>query len=263
MTVCAKWAPTRNPGKDDAMLRGIYNVAYAMEVATRNHEIVAENLVNSTTPGYRRQGLVYEASASAAANAGYSATAGAAPAPSVPGGISTYLHLESGTLQQTANPLDFAIDGTAFFVVQGPNGPLYTRNGAFELGPGGELRTRGGGYAVNGDSGAITVPPDTSAITVATDGSVTANGNPVGHLRLANFANPQTLRRVGSTLFEGDAPETPPPNTVRIDQGYREGSNVEPVQEMVSMMLGMRFYEAAGKAMQAISDAIAQNTRPS
>ena len=119
------------------MLRGIYNAAYAMEVATRNHEIVSENLVNATTPGYRRQGLVYEASAAAL----LPATAGSpAPVPSTPGGLNTYLHLESGPLQQTSNQLDFAIDGPAFFVVQGPNGPLYTRNGAFELGPGGDLR---------------------------------------------------------------------------------------------------------------------------
>jgi flagellar basal-body rod protein FlgF len=244
------------------MLRGIYNAAYAMEVATRNHEIVAENLVNATTPGYRRQGLVYEASAAVVAPLSAGTPSAPSPAPTVPGGLSTYLHLESGPLQQTSNPLDFAIDGSAFFVVQGPNGPLYTRNGAFELGPSGDLRTRGGGYAVNGDSGPITVPLDTSAITVATDGTVTANGNQVGHLQLANFANPQTLRRVGPTLFEGDAPETPPTNSVRIDQGYREGSNVQAVQEMVSMMIGMRFYEAAGKTMQAISDAVAQNTRP-
>ena len=106
------------------------------------------------------------------------------------------------------------------------------------------------------------MPLDTAAITVATDGTVTANGNQVGHIRLATFANPQTLRRVGPTLFEGDAPETPPPNSVRVDQGYREGSNVQAVQEMVSMMIGMRFYEAAGKTMQAISDAVSQNTRP-
>jgi flagellar basal body rod protein FlgG len=79
---------------------------------------------------------------------------------------------------------------------------------------------------------------------------------------LANFDGPAALRRVGPTLFEGDAPQTPPPNSVRVDQGFREGSNVQPVQEMVSMMLGMRFYEAAGKVMQALSDAVSQNTRP-
>ena len=89
-----------------------------------------------------------------------------------------------------------------------------------------------------------------------------ANGNQVGQLQLARFANPQTLRRVGPTLFEGDAPQTPPPESGRIEQGYKEGSNVQPVQEMVTMLMGMRFYEAAQKAMQSLSDAVGQNTRP-
>ena len=80
-------------------------------------------------------------------------------------------------------------------------------------------------------------------------------------MQFASFAQPNAMRRVGGTLFEGGTPETPPPGTVRVEQGYREGSNVQAVQEMVSMMLGLRFYESAEKAMRAISEAIALNTR--
>ena len=71
------------------------------------------------------------------------------------------------------------------------------------------------------------------------------------------------MRRVGPTLFEADAPQTPAADTVHVEQGYREGSNVQPVQEMVTMLLGMRYYEAAAKTLQAMSDAVAQNTRSS
>ena len=88
------------------------------------------------------------------------------------------------------------------------------------------------------------------------------NGASIGRFQLASFANADALRRVGPTLFEGADPQTPPPDSVRVEQGYRESSNVQLVQEMVSMMLGMRFYEAAQKAMQTMTDAIAQNTRP-
>jgi flagellar basal-body rod protein FlgF len=241
------------------MLRGIYSVAYAMEMAARNHEIVSENLVHATTPGYRRQGLLFEASAASIMPSGDGKST---TAPVVAQPPSSYLHLEPGALQQTNNPLDFAVSGSAFFVVEGPNGPLYTRNGSFELGPGGELRTRGGGYRVSGQGGVLTVPPSASDIVVASDGTVSANGSQIGRLQLANFDSPAVLRRVGPTLFEGDAPQAPPLNSVRVDQGYRECSNVQPVQEMVSMMLGMRFYEAASKVMQAISDAVSQSTRP-
>jgi flagellar basal-body rod protein FlgF len=238
------------------MLRGIYSVAHAMEAAARNQEIVSENIVHATTPGYRRQGSIYGASSMSAADAEQPApTATGSPAPS-------FLYLDPGPIQQTNNPLDFALSGDAFFVVQGPNGPLYTRNGSFEIGPGGKLQTRGGGYVVNGTNNAITIPADAgSNVNVGSDGTITANGAEIGRLRLASFARPETLRRVGPTLFEGDSPQTPAASQVSVEQGYREGSNVQPVQEMVSMMLGMRFYEAASKALQAMSDALSQNTR--
>jgi flagellar basal-body rod protein FlgF len=236
------------------MLRGIYSVASAMETAARNHEVISENIVNATTPGYRRQGLVYESSAASFASQDAAAASGE---PNTAQGATSYQYFEPGPVQQTGNALDFAINGDAFFVVQGPNGPLYTRNGGFERGPNGDLQTRGGHYRVGG----ITLPNDGAQITVTSDGTVNANGASVGRLPLASFADPQVLRRVGPTLFEGGAPQTPGANAVKIEQGAREGSNVQPVQEMVSMMLGMRFYEAAGKAMQALTDAISLNTK--
>jgi flagellar basal-body rod protein FlgF len=241
------------------MLRGIYNVASAMESAARNQETVTENIVHATTPGYRRQGLLFDAttvSAPQAQNASSSARANSR-------GNQAFNYVEMGPLQQTNNPLDVAVSGNAFFAVNGPNGPLYTRNGSFELDSRGQLRTRGGGYAVRGEGGgAITLPPDTGTITIGRDGSISANGAQVGKLQLSIFAQPQSMRRVGTTLFEGDAPQTAPADSVRVEQGYREGSNVQPVQEMVSMVMGMRYYEAAAKALQALSDAVAQNTRP-
>ena len=90
---------------------------------------------------------------------------------------------------------------------------------------------------------------------------MSADGARIGQLQLASFARPESLRRVGPTLFEGDAPQTPAAGAVSVQQGYREGSNVQPVQELVSMLLGMRYYEAAAKTLQAMSDAVAQNTR--
>jgi flagellar basal body rod protein FlgG len=227
-----------------------------MESASRNQEIVAENLTHAVTPGYRRQALTFEVpdySANADDRGTRNAGRGGSPG--------AFTHYESGPIEQTQNPLDVALVGDAFFVVEGPNGPLYTRNGGFELNAAGQLQTRGGGYRVRGRGGPITLPTNATQIAISTEGTISANGVEVGRLDFATFARPDTLRRVGGTLFEGGGPETPPPGTVRVEQGYREGSNVQPVQEMVSMMLGMRFYEAAEKAMRAISDAVAQNTR--
>jgi flagellar basal-body rod protein FlgF len=239
------------------MLRGLYRVAGAMETVSRNHELVSENLVNATTPGYRRQGMIFEVPQ----------TSGSADAPATRGRGSgrtptSFVYMDAGSLQKTDNPLDAALSGNAFFTVQGPNGPVYTRNGSFQLSASGELQTRGGGYRVQGQGGPLNIPANTSSINIAGDGTVTANGTVVGQLQLASFADPTALKRVGPTLFEGPAPQTPPAGSVRVEQGFRESSNVQPVQEMVTMMMGLRFYEAAQKAMQTMSDAIAQNTRP-
>jgi flagellar basal body rod protein FlgG len=239
------------------MLSGLYQVAGAMESISRSHEVISENLVHAATPGYRRQGLAFEAAPLPSPG-----ESGRGPVRANRSAVS-FTYLETGALQKTDNPLDAALSGSACFTVQGPNGPLYTRNGSFQMSPTGELQTRSGGYPVLAGGSPITLPTDTNSINIAGDGTISANGTVVGQLQLASFANSEGLRRVGPTLFEGGNPQAPAPDSVRVEQGFRESSNVQPVQEMVAMMLGMRYYEAAQKAMQTMTDAIAQNTRPS
>ncbi len=240
------------------MLRGLYSVAGAMESAARNQEIIADNLANVTTPGFRRQGLVFDVGP--ASNTNTPENRGT-PSSTNAGNQTSFTRFDSGPLEQTNSPFDLALVGDAFFVLDGPNGPVYTRNGVFGLSPSGELQSRGAGYRVRGQGGALTVPANAGPVTVAADGTLSTNGAEIGRLQLARFARPETMRRVGSTLFEGDAPEAPQPGSVRVEQGYREGSNVQAVEEMVSMMVGMRFYEAAERAMRALSDVVGQNTR--
>jgi flagellar basal body rod protein FlgG len=238
------------------MLPGLYSAASALDAATVNQEIIAENLAQATTPGYRRQGLLFEVLTPDLVNpaAAPSAVLGTRPA----GG---YTHFETGPLQQTGAPLDFAISGNAFFTLDGPNGPVYTRNGSFTMDADGVLQNNAG-LRVRGQGGPIAIPQGTTQIRVSRDGVVFADGTQVGQFRLATFASPASLRRAGPTLFDGPAPQDADPAAVRVEQGYREGSNVQVVQEMVSMMLGMRYYESAERAMKSLSDAVAQNTRP-
>jgi flagellar basal-body rod protein FlgF len=236
------------------MLRGIYSAASAMEASARNQEIVAENLAHVATPGYRRQGSLFDV--------GMQQDDLAAATQALGNGRNPvgFTHFDPGPMQQTNNPYDLALVGNAFFVVQGPNGPLYTRNGAFERTTNGELQLRGGdGYKLSG----VQIPATAGRVDVSADGVIFADGARIGQVQLATFANTDTLRRVGPTLFEGDDPQTPQTGVVRVEQGYREGSNVQPVQEMVSMMLGMRQYEAVEKTLRSIAEAVGQNTRPS
>lgn len=237
------------------MIRGMYTAASALEASVRNQELVAENLAHAGTPGFRRHALAFEtvqAQARASANS---------PALGTPA-TRTYTTFDAGPLQRTGNSLDVALSGDVFFVLEGPQGPVYTRNGVFELNTQGELLSTGG-LRVKGNGGSITIPQGTSRIDIATDGTVRADNVEVGRLQIAHVADPRVLKRVGTTLFEGPTPQTPPEGvSYRVEQGYREGANVNVVNEMVSMMTGLRQYEAAERALKALADAVQQDTRP-
>jgi flagellar basal-body rod protein FlgF len=233
------------------MLSGLYSAAGALDAAAANQELVSENLAHATTPGYRRRSALFEATNQGGATTGYHGV----------GSSSDFTYFNAGPLQHTGNPLDLAVSGDAFFALDGPNGPVYTRAGTFELNQRGELQNKGGLRVRGSGGGAIVIPPTANTIAVNAQGFVYADNAQVGQLQLATFTDMQELRRVGPSLFEGPAPQTPPLGTVRVEQGYREGSNVQVVQEMVQMMLGMRHYEAAQRAMRALSEAVQQNTQ--
>lgn len=239
------------------MIRGLYAAATALDSAQHAHEVTAANLANVSTPGYKQQGVRFET---------LNIELGRADPP--PGDINgtrfaaTYTDFRPSALQQTGNPLDIAIsEPDQFFVVQGPSGPLYTRGGSFRLTPEGQVVTQAG-YPLLGDNTPIAVPQNTSKVNVATDGSVTADGTPAGRIRLVRFANPGQLTPVGPTHFS--APPTAPPQDGpgRVSQGFREASNVNPNEAMVGMIAATRYYEAAQRAIRAISDSIQLNTRP-
>ena len=162
-------------GKGLAMIRGLYSAATAMDALEQSHEVAAQNLANATVPGYRRRGLTFESMDPAAPSTDAGATA-AGLRGTRPTGV--YTDFEAGSLQQTGNPLDVALGGKGFFALNGPNGTLYTRNGVFELGPGGELRNKDG-FTVQGSSGGIVIPPTASRITISENGNVLADGTEV------------------------------------------------------------------------------------
>lgn len=239
------------------MIRGLYSAATALDAGSQNQEVIAHNLAHANVPGYRRRGLAFETFDRALAQASPKfADAGLGTRVA-----DAYSGFEPGTIAFTGDPFDLAIEGDGFFVLQGPNGPLYTRNGTFTLNAQGGLQSRDG-RPVLGTGGPITVPTTTAAINVLPDGTIQANGASVGRLQLARFPNPSVLVPVGTTLFESpDAvPTEAGAGTVR--QGYREGSNVQVVNELVTMIMTMRHHEAAQRALRAISEAVQQNTRP-
>jgi flagellar basal-body rod protein FlgF len=240
------------------MVRGMYSAASALVVASEQQDVVAYNLANSTATGYRQRGLVFES---------FDRVLGrtAEPTGDIVGArtVQAYHDFRPGPLQLTGAPYDLALgDNDRFFVLTGPNGPIFTRNGTFSRSSQGRLVSPGG-YALQGDNGnPLTFPPDATQISIASDGSVTADGQPIGNVRVVRFTDMQQLTAAGPTLYTAPPAAGLTPAPGRVLQGYREGSNVQPADAMVRLIIGQRYYDAAQRSLRAISESIQLNTRP-
>ncbi len=239
------------------MFRGLYAAATALDAAQMRHEVTAHNMVNANTPGFRQQGVRFET---------FNLLIGRdqPPPPDIVGTrlAAGYTDFRPAALQATGNPFDLALgEPDHFFAVQGPAGTLYTRNGTFRLTPQGQLVTAEG-YPLQGESGPVVVPAGAANVNIASDGNVTADGGPVGRVRVVRFADPTQLSPAGPTAYSAAPAVQPQEATGRVVQGFREGSNVNPTEAMVGMIATTRYYEAAQRALRAIAESVQLNTRP-
>jgi len=220
--------------------------------AYRSMDVIANNLANVSTPGFKRESARFEELIAmvrpAEGQRGPQALSFVKDA-----GISR--DLSQGSIQRTDAPLDVAINGKGFFVVNTPEGERYTRDGHFSLDAEGRLVTSDG-HAVMGDGGAITVNPADGEIHIARDGTISSvvNGalNQLGKLRLAGFADEALLVKEGANLYSTTQAATAAAGT--IQQGALEGSNVQPVVEISKMIEVMRAYEATATLSKSQQD---------
>lgn len=240
------------------MLRGMYAATTALDAAGQRQEQIAHNLAHISTPGYRARGSTFE-TFDRALNRADPPTGdilGTRP-------TGTYFDFKPGAVQQTGHPYDLAITNDSFFVLNTPEGPVYTRNGTFRLTPTGDLQSQDG-YAVQGAGGTtITVPAGASFVNVSANGTVSADGANVGQIRLARFNDPTKLTAAGPTLFK--APDEAGLQEVDsgIVQGFREHSNVNAASSMVELIDVARYFDAAQRALRTIAESIQLNTKPS
>jgi flagellar basal-body rod protein FlgG len=250
----------------------LYSAATGMEAQQLNLNTIANNLANVNTPGFKRskiefQDLLYQKPRASGTDSGGGNL--------VPTGVevgngsrvaATSKVFTQGQLTSTGEKLDVAIQGDGFFEVQRPDGTTgYTRAGSFKLSAQGQVVTVDGLPIL---SGFQPIPPGASAIAISEDGQVTVqgpNGNQTFSLTLARFANPAGLRSLGGNLYEETAasgtPEAGKPGEQgfgRTIQGYTEASNVNIVEEMVSLIVAQRAYEINSKSIQT-SDEMLQN----
>ena len=221
----------------------------------RELDVVANNIANINTTGYKADSSLFEEFLSSAARTDQN---GARVSFVRDGG--TWHDLSAGPIEKTANPLDVAVDGNAFLVVQTPRGERYTRNGALQINGTGALVTSEGN-PVLGDAGPIVFQPNDRQVTISRDGTIsvregTANTDSKrGTLRLVAFDNSQQLQKDGSSTFtatDGVQPQTTKKSSVI--QGSIEKSNVRGVVEMSRMIEITRSYTQIAAILQQQTD---------
>ena len=223
------------------MTEAATQLSSSIDALTRELEIITHNMANSSTVGFKRRCNAFSKA--------LDTQQGGAETYS-PGNIdlNSAFDFSQGNLVQTQRPLDFAVMGKGFFVVETPNGPLYTRNGAFQTNANGQI-VDSAGRAVAGEAGPITVPASIglSEIQASADGRLMANGINIGKLKVVDFkGNESKLAPVGGNCFVMTDKDVQPTaaESIVVKQGFQEASNVKIVDELVDMIMVTRLYEA-------------------
>ncbi len=252
------------------MIRALWTAATGMEAQQLNMDVIANNLANINTTGFKKsradfQDLLYQSSRAVGAPA--------ANGSEVPTGIQVGLGTRTAAVQKiftvgellhTGNELDLAIEGPGFFQVQQPDGETaFTRAGSFKKDGTGRLVTSDG-YPLFPE---IVIPENATSITVLEDGTVAAfldgdqAGTQLGAIELAMFGNSAGLHSLGRNLYRetpaSGAPATGAPGELglgTLTQGFLEGSNVNIMEEMVNMIAGQRAYEVNSKAIKTADE---------
>ena len=199
----------------------------------REMQIVANNIANSATTGYRQEGMVFSEYVRAV-EGGASLSMGH--------GNVRQTSFVQGTLTQTGGTFDFAIEGDGFFLIQTPDGERLTRAGSFSPNAQGDLVTPDG-YAVLDAGGApVFIPPGAASLSVSPDGSISADGAFVGQIGLVQPVDVTTMIREGGVMFRAEG-GFEPSDTARMMQGFVEESNVDPIGQLARMIEVQRAYE--------------------
>lgn len=248
------------------MINSLWIAKTGMEAQQTQLDVISHNLANVSTNGFKRasavfQDLMYQNMRQVGSSSTEQST--------LPTGlqlglgvrtVATSRSFAQGSMQQTNNQFDMAIKGNGFFQVTLPDGTTgYTRDGSFQVDAQGKLVNSAGLPVANG----ITVPPTATSVSIGTDGTVTATlsgqaaPQNIGTISLVNFVNPAGLEPSGDNVYTETAASGQPNGGTAgtnglgtIMQGYTETSNVNVVQELVSMIQTQRAYEMNSKAIQ-------------
>ena len=212
-------------------------------------DMLANNLANASTGGFKSDREFYSLYVSGEAQSSAEAIPGEV-ATTVPVIEKHWTDFSQGLLVPTGNSLDLALSGKGFFAVNGPSGPLYTRNGNFRLSASGVLETAEG-YALRAQNGKTIQTQSPNALQVLPDGEVRQDGQAVGKLELANLSDKTSMVKQGNNYFSLAEPNAKPAPAAdaRVEQGKIENSNVSPAEAAVRLVSVMRQFEMLQRAV--------------
>ncbi len=209
-------------------------------VLRRNMDVVANNIANMTSTGFKAEAMLLEPVIADAGNRQRLAFVQ---------DVAVVRDVQPGSMTPTGNPLDLAIEGSGYFVVETAEGPRYGRGGQFRLNDLGELTTAAGDPVLDDGGGALVIPADAGEPSISADGTISTGDGVIGRIDVVTFADEQALRKVGEGLYRTD--QAPQPATeARIVQGMLEGSNVRPIVEMTEMMSIVRAYQSTQRLIE-------------
>jgi flagellar basal body rod protein FlgG len=236
---------------------GLYQSASSLSALERWQEAVAQNITSSQTTGFRRRTVEFSAETAGKLNINPTAKSSAGTEqPSVFPRATNGVSFSGGETEPTRRPLDVAISGEGFFEVKRPDGGLaYTRSGEFQMRADRTVVTAGDAQLLTEGGAPIVMLPTGEALTINQDGTVVQGTTSLGHLAIQKFANPEALLPAAGGMFTAGAGagmssvEKP-----TLMQGYLEQSNVQPLREMVDMVLIARAYEANQKVISSVDE---------
>lgn len=199
----------------------------------REMSVIANNIANANTTGYRQEGLVFSEVVQSIDDA---------PSLSMATARARVTSLMPGTMTQTGGPLDMAIDGQGFFLIQTSEGERLSRAGHFMPNSQGDLVTADGHRVLDSGGAPLFIPQGTGNISIAPDGTISANGQLLGQVGIVKPSEGTQILRDDGVHFRADGPYEQNLDA-RVRQGYLEGSNVDPLTQIARMIEVQRAYE--------------------
>ena len=236
------------------MIVGLFTGASSMVSQGDYQAVIARNLANVNTAGYKKNVAVFQSYMSGSNDEGQTNTATGTG--SSLGKIST--DFSQGMLEYTGNDLDISIKGDGFFTVQASDGSiLYTRKGQFVLSRDMKIVTADG-WSLLGNGGEIQLPQNAKSVTIKGNGSIVADGKEIGKIRIVKVSKLSTLESVGGCAYKlsDNAPQPEDSTDSEIANRYLEKSNVNAVDEMVNMIANMRGYQIGHKVTDSIDETL-------